>query len=284
MSFKFACDLFKPEEANVIVFGVPIGNNSKKVLENLRKTSDDIETFDIDKRINLLDNVKIADISNLKLNKLDDITKKTKAILREKKIPLILGGGHLISLYAMKAFENVKLIVFDAHCDLKDEYEDEKIKELNFVKGIKFNSRVNDATWLRRGCEFINPKNVFLIGIRSCDEFEFGFIEKNGISYATPNQIKNNTQELKEKLRRFVNGSRIYVSIDVDAFDPSVAPAVHHPEPNGLFVDEFNELIDAFKNCEIVGLDLCCVKNSKDERTNFLAIRTIFEVLGLIKT
>jgi len=279
---KFICDLFTPEEADVIVFGVPIGKDSKKALSSLRKISDFVEPFDIDKKRNLLENVKIADIGNLRLEKLDEVTKKTREISNVRKIPLILGGGHLLTFYAMKAFENIKLVVFDAHSDLKDEYEDEKIKELDFVKGIKFNPRVNDATWLRRACEFINPKNVFLIGIRSCDEFEFDFMEKNGISYITPNQIKNNIQEFKETLRRFVDGSRVYMSIDVDAFDPSVAPTVHHPEPNGLFLHEFIELVDAFKNCKVVGLDLCCIKYSDDERTGFLATRAIFEVLAFI--
>ncbi len=282
MSIKFICNLFTPEEADVIVFGVPLGKDSKKALGSLRKTSDFIEIFDIDKKRNLLENVRSCDIGNLELKKLDEITKKTKESLDKKKIPLILGGGHLLTFYALKAFEDIKLIIFDAHCDLKDEYEDEKIKDLDFVKGIKFDSRVNDATWLRRACEFIDPKDIFLIGVRSCDEFEFDFMEKNGMSYVTPSQIKNNIQEVKERLRMFVDNSRVYMSIDIDAFDPSIAPVVHHPEPNGLFFHEFIKLVEVFKNSKIMGLDLCCIKNSNDERTAFLATRSIFEVLGFL--
>lgn len=278
---KFICDLFTPSEADVIVFGVPIGKDSKTTLKSLRKTSNFVEPFDLDKKRNLLENVKIADIGDLELKNLDEITKKTREILDKKKIPLILGGGHLLTLHTLKAFKDVKLIVFDAHPDIKDEYDYKIFRDMDFVKGIKFNPRVNDATWLRRACEFIDPKNVILIGIRSCDEFDFDFIVKNGISYLTPNQIKNNMQKAKKKLREFTNNSKIYVSIDIDAFDPSVVPAVYHPEPNGLLLHEFIDIMEAFENAKIVGLDLCCIKN-KDRTTEFLATRAIFEVLSLL--
>lgn len=281
MSLKFICDLFSLEEANVVVFGVPIGKDSKKVLDSLRKTSDFVESFDLDKKRNLLDNVRVADVSNLKLKNLDEITKKTREILDMGKIPLIIGGNHLLTLFTLKAFKDVKLIVFDAHSDLKDVYDYKIFREMDFVKGIKFNPRVNDATWLRRACEFLDPKNILLIGIRSSDEFDLDFIEKNGISYFTPNQIRDNISKIKEKLRRFIKNSRVYISLDMDVFDPSIAPAVHHPEPNGLFLHQFMDLIDAFKG-KLVGLDLCCVKHSKDNRTEFLATRTVFEILSLI--
>ncbi|MDI6826468.1 MAG: arginase family protein [Candidatus Aenigmarchaeota archaeon] len=283
MSLKFICNLFTPEESDVIVFGVPLGKNSKIALNSLRKISDFVEPFDIDKKRNLLENVKIADTGDLKLKKLDEITKKTREIVGKNKVPLILGGGHLLTFFALKAFENVKLIVFDAHCDLKDEYEDEIIKDLDFVKGIKFNPKINDATWLRRTCEFLEPKNIMLVGIRSCDEDEFDFMEKNGISYITPNQIKDNLQEAEEKLKEFTKDSRLYISVDIDAFDPSFAPAVHHPEPNGISFREFSRLINAIDG-KIVGLDLTCLRPITDNKvTEFLAIRSVFEVEGKIQ-
>lgn len=279
MSPKFICDLFSPEEADIIVFGVPIGKNSKESLNSLRKFSDFVETFDIDKKRNLLENVRIADIGDLKLRKLDEITEKTKEILNDKKIPLILGGGHLLTFYALKAFKDVKLIVFDAHCDLKDEHEEGHVRDLDFVKGIKFNPKINDGTWLRRACEFINPENVLLLGIRSCDEYEFDFIQKNIMFYFTPNQIRCNIEGVEKKLNEFTDNSRIYLSIDIDSFDPSIAPAVHYPEPNGLFFNEFCELLSAIKG-KLVGLDLVCLKSlDNNQITEFLATRSIFEVL-----
>jgi len=282
MSPRFICDLFTPGEANVIVFGIPLGKDSNKALNSLRKASDYIEPFDLDKKRNLLDDIKVADIGDLRLKKLDEITTKTKEILEVKKTPLVLSGGHLSTYYTLKAFKDVKLIVFDAHTDLKNEYRDKKINDLNFFRGIKFDPKLNDATWLRRACEFIDPKNILLLGVRSCDEFDFDFMEKNGISYFTPNHVKNNIKKVKDRIKEFVNNSKIYISIDIDVFDPSVAPAVHHPEPNGLFLHEFIELINATDKTRIVGMDLCCIKHTTDNKTGFLATRAVFEVLSLL--
>jgi arginase family enzyme len=283
MPSKFLCDLYTPGEANVITFGVPLGKDSKNVLRSLRETSDFLEVFDIDKEMNLLEDSRICDIGNLKLKKLEEITTTTKNILDVKKIPMVLGGGHLISLYTLKAFKDVKLIVFDAHCDLKKECDDKEIQGLDFINGIKFDPKVNDATWLRNACKFIDPKNIFLIGIRSCDEFEFEFMKKNGISYATPNQIKNDIEKVKKRLRKFAKGANVYVSIDVDGFDPSIAPKVDLPEPNGLLLNEFIELIKALEKSKLAGLDLCCIKDLDDnQRTEFLGIRALLEVLSLL--
>ena len=283
MDPKFLCNLYTPGEANVIVFGVPLGKDSKKALKSLRETSDFLEIFDPDKRKNLLDDARICDIGDLKLKRLEEITEKVKEILSVRKIPLILGGGHLLTLYSLKAFNDVKLMIFDAHADLKEEYEDEKIRELNFANGIKFHKRINDATWLRRACEFINPKNILLLGLRSCDEDEFKFIQENEISYFTPNQIKDDVQKVKKFLSEFTEGSRVYLSVDVDVFDPSIAPLVHHSEPNGINFKEFSELINSI-NGKIAGMDWVCLKYEKnqDQRTQFLIVRACLEVLNML--
>jgi len=188
-----------------------------------------------------------------------------------------------LTLYSLRAFKDVKLIVFDAHCDLKNEYEDETVKkDLDFMRDIKFNSRINDATWLRRTCEFINPKDILLLGVRSCDEDEFNLIQENRMFYFTPKQIIKNTEEVKDRLRRFTHNSNLYVSIDVDVFDPSIAPAVHYPEPNGLFFKDFCELVSAIEG-RIVGIDLVCLNPLKNNQiTEFLSIKAIFEILGHI--
>ena len=84
-------------------------------------------------------------------------------------------------------------------------------------------------------------------------------------------------------LRKFLDGSRVYISVDIDAFDPSIAPKVDHPEPNGLFLNEFMELIEAFDKSKLAGLDLCCIKDLNDnQRTEFLGIRVVLEILSLL--
>jgi len=282
MSPKFICDLFNPTEADIIIFGVPIGKDSKKILSSLRRVSDFVETFDLDKKRNIFDNIKTTDIGDLKLKKLDEITKKCKEIIRLRKIPLMLARGHLASLFSLKAFpEDVKVIVFDAHADLKNKYNHPMMTSY-YASIIDKNSlfKFNGATWLRRFCE--SKKNdVVLLGVRSCDEFEFDCMKKRNILFFTPNQIRKNMNKVKEELGNFLGGSEFYVSFDIDFFDPSIAPAVEYLEPNGLFFHEFVDLIEPFKKGKLVGLDLICQKYLPDNQTtDFLATRTIIEILS----
>lgn len=284
---KFIHDNYTEEEANVIVFGVPIGRFSKEALDSLRETNWFIEFFDLDKEKFLLENVKVFDKGNLEIldyQQLSKVTDATKRILNKGKIPLILGGGHLLTLYSFQAFEkSTKLIVFDAHCDVKDEFIDGKILDLDFISdNVKLDSRVNDSTWLRRLSEKVNPKNVVQIGLRSGDKKELDFLKKNRIKYYTANQIKEHMKKIKNDIHKFTKNSNIYISLDVDVFDPSIAPAVDHPEPNGLLFKEFQELVNSISG-KLVGVDLVCLKPIKGNQvTEFTAIRALFEILGLI--
>lgn len=268
---KFVCDLFKPEEANIIVFGVPLGKGSKPALKSLRRVSRLVEPFDIERKINLLENVKIADIGDINLEDFDEIYRQTKKIIDDKKIPLILGGEHTLTLYALGAKkEDTKIIVFDAHCDLKDVY---------------LNSKFNNATWLRRFCELVGSKNIALVGVRSCDEFELNFIKENGILYFTSDRIKKDIKKVIQELKDFVKGSTVYISVDMDVFDPSIAPAVDNPEPNGLLYTEFIELVRAVCTGKIIGIDVVELKPlPKNIITEFLAIKAIFKILSFIWT
>jgi len=276
-----------PEEADVIVFGVPLGSKADLALERLRKLNWFVESFDIEHKKDLIKDLNIADIGNIKINKLEDITSKTKEIIDSKKIPLILGGSHQLSLYVLKAFnENVKVIVFDAHGDMYNSFIDEKVAES--IEGLNLNGeerfKNNCTTWLRRYSEIRNPKNIMIIGLRSCNEEDFKYIEDNDMIYFTPNQIKKDINSIKEKIKEFVKNSSVYISLDIDVFDPSIAPAVDHPEPNGISFYEFSELLKGIEDSKIVGMDLVELKPIEgNEITEFLAVKSIFEILRLIK-
>lgn len=266
---KFVTDMFSPEESNVIVFGVPLGEKSEITLQNLRKVSRLVEPFDLEKRKNLLEGIKIADMGNYSSTTPSDILKNTKKIIDNKKIPLILGGEHTLTLFAAGALPaETKIIVFDAHCDAKDYY---------------LNSRFNNATWFRRAVESRKAENFILLGVRSCDEDELEFLEKNKIKFFTSSQIKNGLKEVKKELKDFLGDSPVYVSIDMDAFDPSVAPAVDNPEPEGIFFPHFLELIEQIAGKPLVGMDVVEIKSHVENKvTEFLAIKLIFEMLGLL--
>lgn len=267
---KFVTDAFSSEEADVIVFGVPMGEKSEIALQNLRKVSRLVEPFDIDKRKNLLEGVKISDMGNYSSTTPMDILKNTKRIIDGKRVPLILGGQHTLTLFSIGALPpETKIIIFDAHFDAKDTY---------------LNSKFNHATWFRRAVETRGPDSFMLLGIRSCDEDELEFLEKNKVKYFTSAQIKNETENVKKGLSEFVANSPTYVSVDMDVFDPSIAPAVAYPEPNGILYPHFIELIsESFK--QLIGLDLVEIESHVEDRTTeFLAIKTIFQLLSKIKS
>jgi arginase family enzyme len=285
MPVKFIQDLLTSEkEADVIIFGVPVGKHSKS-MKNLRKESFFLEPFDLNKRFNFFDKLKVGDIGNIELKSFDDITKKIKQILNKNKIPVMLSGGHVASYFSIKGFDkDVKVVVFDAHCDSRNDYSnDEYLEEMSYVKGVKYDPKMNPVTWLRRSSESRNSKNYFIIGVREGDEFELEYLEKNGIQFFTAQKMKENFDELKRKLKEFVNDSKVYISVDIDGFDPAFAPAVYHPEPGGFSYLDFIDLISVFKNSKILGFDVVELKSIPNNSvTEFLATRVIFEILKYI--
>lgn len=282
---KFVTDMFSTEEASVIVFGVPLGKHAKYFFESFREESQFVEPFYLPRRINWSKKIKIADLGDLQLKNLEEITNKTREILNSKKIPFMISGGHLATFFSVKAFEeDVKVIVFDAHSDARDDYTDPYLVEMSYVDGLTYDSKLNSVTWLRRSSEARNPRNYFLIGIRSGDEFELDYLEKNNIRFFDATQVKKNFDKLKQELRDFVNNSKIYISVDMDSFDPSIAPAVYHPEPNGLTFQEFLDLMEVIKNGRIVGFDLVEIKPIQGNKvTEFLATQVVFEILSHVK-
>ncbi|MEM5797732.1 MAG: hypothetical protein QW813_03705, partial [Candidatus Aenigmatarchaeota archaeon] len=75
---KFLKSQFSLEESNIVVFGVPIGKRFKDISEKLRKTSIYLEVFDIDRKRNLLENIKISDLGDLEIKNLEEIISYTK--------------------------------------------------------------------------------------------------------------------------------------------------------------------------------------------------------------
>lgn len=268
---KFLSNTRSFEEANVVVFGVPLGENSKLVLQNLRRVSQEVEPFDLKSRKHLLEGLKIYDAGDLELkpNDLDAIFRKARRIRDAGKVPVILGGEHLLTLYALGIKEGeTKVVVWDAHFDAKDE------------KGAYTHS-----TWLRRFIELAGPQSVMVVGVRSCDEEELDWVEGNGIVYLSSERVERELQACRQELQRFVAGKKVYVSLDVDVFDPSLAPAVSYPEPNGITFHDFLELIQAFEHSSsIMCIDLVEIKSMPHQHTTeFLAVYALLYLLSKLK-
>lgn len=265
----FPSNVKSVKEADVIVFGVPYDSTVDFIPGTrfgprvIRESANFIEPFDIESGKNLLDYVKIMDIGDLEPVRGDSkmtvwrVKDQVHQILRKKKFSLMLGGEHLISLGAVKALpKRVRIISLDAHYDLKEVWE---------------GSEYTHNTWLRRACESIGPENICLIGVRSGDEFEH--------EYAKEKKMLVNPQE--KELKKFVSGKRTYLSIDMDVFDPSIAPGVGTPEPGGL---NYRDVLDYLKticnNSKVIGFDVTEVRPLSENRiTGVLAAKIIFKIL-----
>jgi len=206
----------------------------------------------------------------------EDMVKKVKETIQEliktNKFPVILGGEHSISIGAVQAFkenyEDLSVLYLDSHYDLKDEFN-----------GSKF----NHACTARRISE---SAPLVEVATRSMSKEEKDFLNN------LPAETKVNAISVydilddalwKDKVGQLLS-KNVYISIDLDAFDPSVVPSVGTPEPGGIGWYEFLELLSlVVMNRNIVGMDiveLCPVKNQVT--SDFFAAKLIYRLLGYL--
>ena len=185
--------------------------------------------------------------------------------LRNKKFVVILGGEHSISAATIEAhaetFDNLSILQLDAHADLRDEY---------------LGSKYNHACVMARARE-IAP--VVQVGIRSADVTERDSIQKKGNVFLAQDIFDNNDWFGKclKKLTK-----NVYLTIDLDVFDPAIMPSTGTPEPGGLGwyqVLKFLKLLMKSKN--VIGFDvveLC--PNLQNKAPDFLAAKLIYKLLS----
>lgn len=164
---------------------------------------------------------------------LEVIEKNVEDIYRDGKKVFGIGGEHLVTLPEIKAvskfYDNLAIIHFDAHTDLREEYLGEEMSH---------------SAIIRHASKIVGAKNLKQIGIRSGMKEEFEFMKEN-------NTLATKYSDLDE-----LKGKNIFVTVDLDVLDPSVMPGTGTPESGGL---QFNELMGWFeylKNFNIVGADV----------------------------
>ena len=195
----------------------------------------------------------------------------TAELLKAGKFPVLLGGEHSVSIGAVKAFReqypSLSVLQLDAHYDLRNEY---------------FGSKFNHGCVGRRISE-ICP--IVQVGTRSLSKEEKDFLatQANG-------KVKSiNVYDILEMpmWKDTVSNSlteNVYVTIDMDVFDPSVMPAVGTPEPGGIGWYEILDLLkEIAKDKKIVGFDvveLCPIKGQV--ASDFFAAKLVYRLLGYV--
>lgn len=195
----------------------------------------------------------------------DAVEKQVDAILMDKKFPVLLGGEHSVSIGSIRAFakhyENFSVLQLDAHSDMRDNYE---------------GSDHNHACVMARAKEMAT---VAQVGIRSSCIEEKHNIDPDRIFYA--HEIKESPTwmyNVSEKLN-----DNVYITIDLDVFDPAYMPSTGTPEPDGLTYREvinFLKLINERHN--IIGLDIVeLCPNEMNKAPDFLASKLIYQLLSM---
>ena len=239
------------EQAAVVLYGAPFDSTTsfrpgaRFGPSAIRHESFGLETYSPYQDKDLMD-IKVFDSGDLELCfgsselALSDIENRTKEILKAAKLPVLLGGEHLVTLAAVRAvfheYPDLHIIHFDAHADLRDDY---------------LGTKLSHACVLRRCHELLGDNHIHQFCIRSGEREEFQFAAQHTDFHPfTFDGLKETVQELKEKK------IPVYFTIDLDCLDPSAFPGTGTPEAGGV---SFLELLDAIRTvaqANIVGADL----------------------------
>lgn len=199
------------------------------------------------------------------------VKKCVKSVVRQNKIPVMIGGEHTLSLasfWALKEkYNKISFLQLDAHADLRESYEKRKYSHACVMKRIR---------------EY--AADVVQAGIRSLSKEEAELIrdKKWKIFFAKDMRDKDISKEIAKSIKE----DHVYVSIDADVFDPSVIYSVGTPEPGGLgWYQTLNIMKQVAKEKNIVGFDFvefCPLRNH--EGSNFIAAKFIYKIIGYIGT
>ena len=226
------------------------------------------------------DSTRIVDIGDADIIHTDttkshsNIKFGVKKILAAKAIPVVMGGDHSINIPCIDAFENEEpfhLIQIDAHLDFVDERH-----------GVKY----GHGNPMRRASEKGYVSGMTQIGIRNVSSTaKEGYVDarEKGSKIFSVRHVRQ--MGLNKILDEIPKGKRYYITIDIDAFDPSIASGTGTPSHGGFYYYEVLELIDGIINQgSVVGLDLVEVAPDYDttNSTSTLAAQLLMNTIGRI--
>lgn len=232
------------KEAKLVVFGAPFDSTTSNrpgtrfASRAMRAESHGLETYspylDAD-----LEDIEVFDGGDLELSfgnpsyALDQIEEYVSPIINDGKIPVMIGGEHLVTLGSVQAvarkYPELHVIHFDAHADLRQDY---------------LGAELSHASVIHRVWDLVGDGKIYQFGIRSGDRSEFAWGKEH------VNTRLFDFEGLGETVNK-LKGKPVYFTLDLDVLDPSIFPGTGTPEAGGV---SYLQLIDAIK-C-ISGLDI----------------------------
>lgn len=262
---------------------VSYGGGTKRGPKGVIDASAYVEFYDDETQRELCFDVGIATLAPLAFGKktdraaLDLIEQQVDALLEMEKFVVTIGGEHTISTAPIAAhyrtYPSMSILHFDAHSDLRDSYQ---------------GSKYSHASFMARVAEFFPPKLITQVGIRALCKEEASFISTEGVNTFFASAIRRGLhgdtwqQRVVDTLAKDV-----YITFDVDVFDPSIMPSTGTPEPDGLLYSETLDVIRAVvaSGRRIVGLDI--VELAPDAQTphaDLTTARLLYKILNLAMT
>ena len=194
----------------------------------------------------------------------DAVHDTTKKFIKKNKFVTIFGGEHSISIGTIRAFnecyDNLTVLQLDAHADLRKEYQ---------------GSKCNHACAVYEASQ---TTNLIQVGIRSMDIIETTVLDEDKTFFAHDMAVDDNWMDSAIDLMT----DNVFITIDLDAFDPSIMPSTGTPEPGGLLWYETLEFLkQVFEEKNVVGFDIVeLCPNPKERSSDFLAAKLYYKMLS----
>jgi agmatinase len=221
----------------------------------------DIETDSEAFRYGIFTHTEKIDLSSPE-SMVKSVRKTADNYLKLGKLPVVVGGEHTVSIGAVQAaaghFENLSVLQLDAHTDLREIYEGSELNHACVMARIKEN------------CPFVQA------GIRSMDSSEKAAVDYDSVFFAE--KIRNSETWHDSLLNRL--SDNVYITLDLDVFDPSVMPSTGTPEPGGLgWYEVIGLLRKVFKNKNVCGFDVVELCPDGNHSAEFLAAKLIYKMI-----
>lgn len=237
------------DEADIVLCGIPFdGTTSYRPGARfgpaaMRGESYGIETYSPYADRDLMD-IRVFDAGDLELpfgdtrKALSMAQERTEAFLCDGKIPVLLGGEHLITLAAIRAlsprYPDLAVLHLDAHADLRADYLGEPLSH---------------ACVLRRVWELLGDGRIHQFGIRSGDRSEFAFAKAHTFLHRF--DLEGFAQTVDQ-----LQGRPVYVTVDLDVLDPAAFPGTGTPEAGGVSFAQLLEAVSHLHRLRTVGCDV----------------------------
>jgi agmatinase len=279
--FVFSGQNFDYADARAVIFGVPWDSTTsfkpgaRLGPDSIREASRQIWGYSPRSRREHWENARQHDVGDVLVTPgdanatLERVEQLASAVSTDGKIPIAMGGEHTLTLGTVKALAARKPVVvyFDAHPDMLDEYNGDKVCH---------------ATTLRRIAGFLPPEDIVHVGTRAVGKEEHDFISENAITTLWARDVKTDLPTAVKTIEEKTRGRDVYVSVDIDVFDMPLVPATGTPEPDGLDYHQVVSLLDAVRG-RVVGLDVVEVCRDADMLTPTMAAKTLFHALATMK-